>query len=220
MRVSTGTNLWFTSRGEEEIDLNALAEEWAHELAPITTPIIAGEEMRTYVMRPRLPIPATSLRHILIRPTDVADSRFEIESIRIIRRHEHLARIRSGVSWQGLAEIYRETLVTRSPEVARFTFAVPDGGWLDLAVGTIEKNPVIFQVDLLSPGGDEPGQRLMTRTLTRPDRWGAQRFVAFGPLWDSLCATSRTRSDFVPSQMMSSCCEIVRAALAKAVTQR
>ncbi|MCZ6746974.1 MAG: sulfatase [Acidobacteria bacterium] len=171
MRVSTGTNLWFTSRGEEEIDLNALAEEWPHELAPITTPIIAGEEMRTYVLRPRLPLPATSLRHILIRPTDVADSRFEIESIRIIRRHEHLARIRSGVSWQGLAEIYRETLVTRSPEVARFTFAVPDGGWLDLAVGTIEKNPVIFQVDLLSPGGDEPGQRLMTRTLTRPDRW-------------------------------------------------
>ena len=38
--------------------------------------------------------------------TDVADSRFESESIRIIRRHEHLARIRSGVSWQGLAEIY------------------------------------------------------------------------------------------------------------------
>ncbi|MFQ5767362.1 MAG: sulfatase [Acidobacteriota bacterium] len=175
MRVSTGTNLWFTSRGEEEIDLSALAKEWPHDLTPVTTPIIAGEKMRTYVLRPRLPLPATRLRHILLRPTDTAGSRFAIESIRIIRRHEYLASIRSGVSWQGLAEIYQETLVTHSPERTSFTFIVPDGGWLDLAVGIIEEYPVIFRVDLLARGEDELRQRLMTRTVTRPDRWEQMR---------------------------------------------
>ncbi len=169
MRASAGANLWFGSRGEEEIDLKAVAREWPDAFAPLTTPIIAGDEMRTYVIRPRLSLAASGLRHVLLRPTDVAGARFEIESVRVIRRAEHLARIPSGVSWQGLGEIYRETLVTRTPETARFTLRVPPGGWLDLAVGTIEGMPVTFAVDLAAPGAE--AHRLLERTVTHPDRW-------------------------------------------------
>src|SRR6267142_1104012 len=56
------------------------------------------------------------IRHILIRPTDAAGATFEIESIRLVFRKEFLAGIPSGVSWQGLSEIYHETIVSRAPE--------------------------------------------------------------------------------------------------------
>ena len=83
---------------------------------PDTTPIIAGDSFQTYTIQVERAPSFKHLNHVFLRPTDVPDADFEIESMRIVSRREHLARIPSGLGWQGLAEIYRETLVTRSPE--------------------------------------------------------------------------------------------------------
>ena len=46
------------------------------------------------------------------------------------------------MSWQGLSEIYRESLVARAPETVDFPVTVPERARLDLAVGTPEERPV------------------------------------------------------------------------------
>src|SRR5207245_1806951 len=85
-------------------------------------PGVAGPEMRTYTLETRaLPgaITASDTRHILLRPTDAQGASFEVESVRLVFRKEHLAGVPSGLGWHGLSEVYRETLVARSPEVIR-----------------------------------------------------------------------------------------------------
>ena len=54
--------------------------------------------------------------HVILRPTDEAGAEFEIESVRLVFRKEHLAGIPAWVGWQGLGDIFRETIVSRSPE--------------------------------------------------------------------------------------------------------
>ena len=77
-------------------------------------------------------------RHVYLVPTNAAGATFEIESLRLVFRREHLAGIASGVSWQGLAGVFQETLVSRSPEVVGLELDLPARPWLDLAVGTVE----------------------------------------------------------------------------------
>ena len=107
----------------------------------------------------------------MLRPTDVAGAEIEIESVRLIFRKEYLANIPSGVSWQGFADIFRETLVTRSPERILFVLDLPARPWLDLAVGTVEDGPVTFQVGV-NQGGDSSWESLLLKhTVTTPHRW-------------------------------------------------
>jgi hypothetical protein len=75
------------------------------------------------------------------------------------------------VSWQGLRDVFRETLVTRATETVRFEVTLPSRPVLDLAIGTPEDDPVTFRVGLRRLGA---GTELMTRTLTTPHRWERQ----------------------------------------------
>src|SRR4029079_7216432 len=100
-----------------------------------------------------------------------------IESVRIVQRKEHLAAIPSGVGWQGLSQVYRETLVARSPETLRFALEVPPRALLDLGIGTPESAPVQFVVRL-APGAVKStapvggtAETLLARTVTTPHRW-------------------------------------------------
>ena len=69
-------------------------------------------------------------------PPTPPGAEFAIESVRLVFRREHLAGVPSGVSWQGLRDVFRETLVTRSPETVRFDLRLPSRPVLDLALGT------------------------------------------------------------------------------------
>jgi len=109
-------------------------------------------------------------RHIFLKPTDRAGATFEIESVRIISRKEHLAGVASGVGWQGLSEVYRETIVSRSPETLRLRVDLPARARLDLGVGTVEDSPVTFRVGVRAAGAVED-TALLERTVTRPHRW-------------------------------------------------
>lgn len=135
-------------------------------------PLLPGEEAQTYTLESSWGVTAGAIRQLVLLPTDTPNSDFRIESVRVIFRREHLAEIPSGVGWQGLGEIYRETLVARSPERWRFSLDLPEEPLLDLTVGTVEEDPVTFRVDVMTDG--EP-LLVFERTLARPQAWSPAR---------------------------------------------
>ena len=113
------------------------------------------------------------VRMILLRPASAADVTFEIESIRLISQQENRASIPSGVGWQGLGEIFRETVVSRSPESFVVDFDIPANAALDMHLGTVEESAVTFRIDDVT-GDDVTGDGetpILERTITTPQRW-------------------------------------------------
>ncbi len=169
LRASRGANVSISFAGTEDIDFEvelarARTRQW-----PLSSPLVPSDEAETYSLLVGRSIPSRLIRHVLLRPTDEKGAEFEVESVRLIFRKEHLASIPSGVSWQGLSEIYRETLVTRAPETVRFELTLPERPWLDLAVGTVESHPVRFRVGIVTSGGEE--RVLDERTVDAPYLW-------------------------------------------------
>ncbi|HEY6547968.1 MAG TPA: hypothetical protein VI589_08670, partial [Vicinamibacteria bacterium] len=168
MRASAGRNLAVAFLPDEKPDLETYLRIVQADPADGSTPIVAGEEMRTYSFKRPESFAASEIRHVALRPTDAVGARFEIESIRLVFRKEHLAGIPSGLSWQGLSGVYRETLVARAPEALALEVTLPKRPWLDLALGTISEEAATFEVNVDAGRGK---QRLLTRTLTTPHRW-------------------------------------------------
>ena len=105
---------------------------------------------------------------VLFRPANRAGVTFEVESIRLVSQREHRTSIPSGVGWQGLGEIFRETIVSRSPESFSVDVAIPTNAWLDLHLGTVEGSVVTFRIDDVTSGRKK---RILERTITTPQRW-------------------------------------------------
>src|SRR5436305_6172731 len=178
LRASAGANLAVQIARPGTLDLAQAVEAGRGFPWRITTPIVAGPEAHTYVLSAAgnpFPISAAMAGHILVRPTDAAGAAFEIESVRLIFEKDFLAGIPSGVSWQGLGEIYRESLVTHAPEEVRLSLDVPHHAWLDLAVGTLESTlesgPVSFRVEARE--GDGPPRSLLDHAVRKPHQWEA-----------------------------------------------
>ncbi len=189
LKASAGANLGVSFSDDEEVDFDKALDGAKVFPWSTTVPIIAGEEMRTYTLKPSRPVTASGIRHLLVRPTDAAGASFAIASVRVVFRREHLANLPSGIGWHGLSEIYRETVVSRSPETIRLEVTLPERPWLDLGLGTIENGPVTFRVGLsraglsrvgVSRAGGRPSSGtpagpddtlLLERTVTTPHRW-------------------------------------------------
>src|SRR5438552_18646466 len=125
MRASGGANVSAVTRATPPPDIK-LEPSLANRVPwPITTPMVAGNEMHTYTITASAPVSGSRIRYVLIRPADAAGVDFAIESVRLVFRREQLAGVPSGVSWQGLRDVFRETLVTRSPESVRFQVTLP-----------------------------------------------------------------------------------------------
>ncbi len=170
LRVSAGTTSGFDFVFAPEIDddevLHAAEQNRTLAVMADTTP---GDEVETLTLSRGMAnfmgtVSMGAIHHLAVRPSDVADAEFAIESIRLISRREHLSIIPSGISWRGLGEIYRETIVSRAPETIRINVDVPTRPWLELNLGTIEDGPVTFVVS----AGDDT---LLRRTVSTPDRW-------------------------------------------------
>lgn len=129
---------------------------------------LGGDEIQSVTLSSPLHQPYSKVKMILLRPADTTGATFEIESVRMLSHREHLASIPSGIGWHGLDEVYRETLVSRSPESFALDVDVPAGAWLDLHLGTVEDAPVTFVIDDVT-GGSQTS--LLRRTLTTKDRW-------------------------------------------------
>ncbi|HEY6547509.1 MAG TPA: sulfatase, partial [Vicinamibacteria bacterium] len=189
MRVSAGTNFHLVTRPTPTVDLEAEARQRRVLPGVITSPVLAGPEMRTYTLTPTTPVTGARIRHVLIRPTDAPGADFAIESVRFVFRREHLAEVPSGVSWQGLRDVFRETLMMRTPEKALFEIRLPSRPVLDLAVGTPEEGPVTFRV-AMRRGGKE--HEVLTHTVTTAYRWEPRvvDLAAFGGQGVSLSLTA------------------------------
>lgn len=174
MRVSGGGNVAVQGVPAPRVDLAQIVAAAARGGLPwpLATTLTADNEIRTYTLTSALHVAGTGFRHLLIRPTDTAGATFEIESVRLVYRREYLASIASGVTWQGLREVYRESLAARSPETLGFDVTLPERPWLDLAVGTIEDAPVTFKVSVGAEGGESAaGELVFEHTVTTPHRW-------------------------------------------------
>ena len=168
MRASGGANVSAVTRATPPPDIK-LEPSLANRVPwPITTPMVAGNEMHTYTITASAPVSGSRIRYVLIRPADTVGVDFAIESVRLIFRREQLAGVPSGVSWQGLRDVFRETLVTRSPETVRFQVTLPSRPRLDLAVGTPQDEPVTFRISVRQGDKDTP---VVATTVTTPHRW-------------------------------------------------
>ena len=167
MSVSAGENLQVTFQDSDTPDVERVREaDW-----DLDTPIIPGDELRTYTIANEDGTDTSDIRQIFIRPTDASGARFEIESVRLLFDREQLAETPSGVGWHGLSEIYHESLVAKAPETIRIPLSLPARPWLDLSVGTYEDRPVTFRVSIIDQDGAAEPNVLLQRTVTTPDRW-------------------------------------------------
>ena len=172
IRASEGADLSTLTRGEGDLDFKKIVADGKEMPWRLKTPVLAGDRFNTLILHPTGATKMADIHHVLIRPTDVAGAEFEIESVRLTSRKDHLARVPSGVGWQGLSEIYRETLVSRAPETMTFNVSLPQNPWLDLHVGSLDDAPVTFEMRLAKAGGDPAeGKPLLRRTVTTPHRW-------------------------------------------------
>jgi arylsulfatase A-like enzyme len=179
-RVSAGANLGVATRQSPTVNLDAEAGQVLTTPWTLTTPILPGERTQTYTITLPYAVTGARVRHVLVRPSDVASARFAIESVRLIFRKEHLAEVPSGVSWQGLGEVFHETLAARAPETLRFETRLPSRPVLDVALGTPEDAPVTFRL-LVGRGAAKPVP-VLEHTVTTPHRWERRRvdLSAFG----------------------------------------
>ena len=171
LNVSAGANAMLDFSREKAPEDKRVVESARDFPWPFTSPVVAGEETRTYLLRTPFSVPLAGAHHVHLRPTDQPGATFAIESVRLVSRREHLAGVPSGVGWQGLSEIYRETIVSRAPEKVLLELRLPPRPWLDLAVGTLEDGPVTFRVAVAASARAQDETVVLERTVTRPHRW-------------------------------------------------
>jgi len=179
VRVSAGANLAISFQKSEVVDIERVLELERAFPWLIRTPLLPGDQFRTYILQPPFPVDSSAIRHVLVRPTDAVGARFEIESIRLVFRREHLARIPSGIGWHALSGIYRETIVSRFPETSSIHLKLTKRPRLDLYIGTLEEGPITFQVAVArntqSGKIGEAERIIFNQTVTTPHRWEPAR---------------------------------------------
>ncbi|MDX1501384.1 MAG: sulfatase [Thermoanaerobaculia bacterium] len=176
LRVTAGSNLSFATLGAEGPPTEALVEPQG-DLAR-SVPLLPGDEVQSYSVNLDRsfglgPMTRSGITRLLLRPTDEAGAEFTIESVRLVFRKEHLASIPSGIGWHGLAQVWRDTVISRAPERITWTVDLPaTDPWLDVALGTVSLGPVGFEVSLTR--GSET-QRVYRETVTTAERWNPRR---------------------------------------------
>ena len=169
LRVSAGSRISIAFLASETLNRDVALDYARNFTWEFGGSVVPGGELRTYTLRTTFHVLSSRARHVFLRPTDATGASFEIESLRFVFRKESLANVASGLGWQGLSEVYRETLVARAPETLRFDLQLPARPRLELAVGTLEDGPVTFRVLVHPEGGQE--ETVLERTVTRPHRW-------------------------------------------------
>jgi arylsulfatase len=174
LRVSKGTRLGVSFVGAEKLDVeNVVKQAKESAFADFNVDLRPGDELETYTITTadasfNTSYPLRTIRHVLLRFVGMEGGELEIASMSLVTLKEHLASIPSGVGWQGLADVFRETIVARSPERITFDVDLPSDPWLDLAIGTVANGPVTFQVTADSGGARS---ELLRRTVSTPNRW-------------------------------------------------
>ena len=168
-RTSGGTRVSAATRNNAEVTFNEDAVKTTREgTPPFQAPLTPGEEFQTLTMTSGGVSSLGSIKVLFIRPTDAPDQTFEIESVRLISQGDHSAEAPTSVGWQGLGNIFRESISMRSPERVAVELDIPQNSWLDLHVGAVDDQPVTFRIDEIV--GDNR-ETILDRTITTPHRW-------------------------------------------------
>lgn len=172
MQASAGASLAVLTRSSDEVDLGQIAVEaregrrhW------LTVPIADDSGAATYTLRTRFPVQTSNIRHVLICPTDVEGATFRIEAVRALSRRGYFASHSPQVSWQGLKAIFHKTIVAKAPDVIHMRMSLPERPRLDLALGTIDDDPLEFRVAIRSSEGSDNEMPLLARTISTPHEW-------------------------------------------------
>lgn len=168
MRASAGSRMAIQMMAEAP-------ESWQRITAqlfpwPFEAPLIADGESHLYTLLPdgMSAVEASQVKHLLLRPTDAVGADFNVESVRVILRQEHLASIPSGVGWHGMANIYRETLVSREGETLSFATRLPDHPRFDVALASTDAEPPLFRVTVEHQGNVT---EVLAERPSEPHRW-------------------------------------------------
>ena len=156
----------------------------------------SDDELSTYIL-PVTSFMASSMQlsrvtGLELRPGEVAGTEFAIESVRVVSRREHFGTIPSGVAWQDQSDVFREVLVSRTPESLSFDVQVPTDPWLELHLGTIEPGPARFVVSARDGAGDAV---LLQRTVSTPERWEDASFDLSSYAGKRVTLTFRAEAD-------------------------
>jgi arylsulfatase A-like enzyme len=174
LRIAKGERLGASFVDEAKLDAKEIVRDAKQSaFAAFNVNLRPGDKLETYTLAAanasfNTSYPLGGIRHVVLRFTGAKGALFEIASMRLVTLKEHLASIPSGVGWQGLADVFRETLVARSPERITFPLDLPSRPYLDLAVGTVDNGPVTFRVEA-EVGGVR--KELLKRTVSSPNRW-------------------------------------------------
>lgn len=142
----------------------------------VRVPLIPSVDVQTVTARVPMPTMGVDIDHIVLQVGDSPGAPFQVESLRLLFEEEYLNEFQTGVSWEGLEDIYHETLVARAPEIMTFTVQMPPRPWLDLSVGTVIEGPVTFVVTAQPKGSTSERDRIVRRrTVTRPAQWESVR---------------------------------------------
>jgi arylsulfatase A-like enzyme len=171
MRVSAGERLRLTVLGADGPPGPAFAAPdgppagFVEELVPGEMTTYRIERARQFPLGPSV---RREARRVVLLPTDAPGAEVEIESVRLVFRREHLAGLPTGIGWYDLAQVWKESVVSRPGEEIVFTVDLPERPLLDLSVGTVARRPVAVEVEVAAPGAEPVRRR---RVLSRPEVW-------------------------------------------------
>ncbi len=132
-----------------------------------SSPTLASETSHAYRIELDRPVPLSTIRRVLLRPTKLPESEFAVEAIGFTFHEERLP----ATAWQGMWEVYRESIVTRASDSVSFDLDLPERPWLDLALGITDEGEATFRVEIEAADAKIARQILLERTLTRPNQW-------------------------------------------------
>ncbi len=165
LSITAGDRVQATITGHDKPDNDAARYDAKEDEAFLKTKIVAALGSQTV----KMPYGGTrrleGSRFLHLSPTNVSGAEFEISGVRLITTRERLAATPSGIAWQGMADIFRESIVARSPEDFSIPLKVPTDSWLDVYLGSLDDRPLTFAVSLAD------GTQLLEQTLTTPKRW-------------------------------------------------
>ena len=187
MRVSAGSSLGASLMPGPQLPRDAiLFERQMSPLAGFNVDLLPGEELETYILTAEHALfetsyPMVAVNHLVLWPTDAPNAEFEIASVRLISRREHLLSVPSGVGRHDLSGEVREGFASRAPERVTFDVLVPSNAYLDLAIGTLQTGRVTFRVEADTSEG---AQKLFGGTISTPGSWerAAVDLTPFGGL--------------------------------------
>jgi arylsulfatase A-like enzyme len=151
----------------DKLNFDQIIEQNRNSPPQLSNKVLGGDAFQTLAITSTRPGTMAG-KYLLIRPVNAKDATFAIEFVHVLSQEEHRAMVPSGIGWQGLGGIYRESIVSRSPEVFSIDLDIPANARLDVNLGTTDFEPTTFRVTAASGGGE---QTVLERTITTPHRW-------------------------------------------------